>query len=180
MITKAYRLLKQHLTTAITELKHIDLDIQQYLQDGSDAVRIEPALYIKFAAIDWTTMGKNVQEGTLPFECTLITATRYGDERDLTDLIHINHTFIEGKVFTSLMNKQFLLSQLSEYAVLAGTENDRIILQSITREESQPHDFIDTFVTSSITFECTVRDYSACPILGQVLADLDLQAQYQE
>lgn len=177
MIREIYMILHDTLSQHIDELILIDLDLQQYLQERSDAVRITPAAYIRFHPVEWETIPEQVQRAVLSFDVTLISSTMYGDDRDITDNTIIDHLAIENKIYTTLMNRRWMLSDHPDYASLKDTENDMVLMETIVRKKTGMHQSIDRLMHTSQNFQAVIFDYSAAPVWIKVMAQLELHAQ---
>lgn len=174
MIEIIYKIIKSALVAFIPDAKLIDIDLAQYQQKREDAVRATPAIYIKLNDPIWRALPGGVQKSTLVFSIAVVTMTAYGDERDITDHTNINHLKYHDDVYKCLLNKRYLLSFLPEYITLAGTANDRQMVETITRTGSKFPVSLNNLIISSQIFEAVVYDYSAQPQLTAVLAQLDL------
>jgi hypothetical protein len=176
MLREIYMLLKQRLSTEVAALKHVDWHLEQTNQDGDDPVPITPAAYIAFEPIPWGTQGRSgqIQKGLLEFQVLLISDTAYGDDRDMTDKVYINHLAIEQAIYQALQTWRGRISMLTEYAALSGTPNDVWLLETIVRTQSDPHNILDTRIQTSQTFQCQIFDYAAVPQLVQAMASLNL------
>lgn len=171
-------MLKQQLQS-IEELSLIDYDLGQYSQAGEDHVRATPVCYIGFSPIEWETLPKRLQVADLEFTVTLVSLSAYGDDRDITDTEYINHLAIEDKIYKALHGQHFLLSSLNGNANLAGTDEDRVILNSIVRTNSNPHSQLNNLVSTSQTFISRSFDYSAVAQMTEVMAQIDCNIQNQ-
>lgn len=171
MLKYNYTALKSHLSS-IQAIKHIDWFLDQYAQVGEDHIHTTPEVLIEFAPINWTTLPSGVQRGVLTFITHTVSDSAYGDERDMTDTLYINHLDIDQKIFQKLMNKRFMFSDVPGNEALAGTDNDYVLMESIVRIESIPHTALSNLVSTLQTFQCTIYDYSAVPSMQEVLATL--------
>lgn len=179
MTREIYLTIKQLLSDAVPELNHIDYYLGQFDQEGDIALVETPAALLKYNSIKWNTLQGNVQQGLFQFEIFLATDTRYGDERDITDTTHIDHLAIESKIFKALMNKRVKLSALPGFESLEGTENDSVLLESITRSASDPHITLNNLVITGQMFESVIYDYSAIPQWQTILASLECDIDFQ-
>lgn len=178
MLKEVYLLLKQQLS-AISSLKNIDWFLDQYAQLGEDYVPASPEVFIEFTPITWSTLPGSIQRAELIFNVHLISDTAYGDERDMTDTSYIDHLNIEQNIFKALMNKRMLLSDLPGNAALLGTNNDRVMIESIIRMESIPHSGINNIISTIQTFKATIFDYTANPDTFQVIANINVDTSIQ-
>jgi hypothetical protein len=172
MLREIYLLLKNHLSATVTALKYIDWDLGQYNQAGEDYVLTTPSAYISFAPITWNTRPGQSQQAILNFTITLVSDTVYGTEQDMTDQDFIDHLGIEGEMHAAFAAKRFLLSELQEFAALAGTDNDRVMIETISRTSSDPHSELSNLIVTSQTFQTNIHDYGAVKSFQTVLAQL--------
>lgn len=169
-----YLVLRNHLQANVPELKNIDWYLGQYLQLDEDHVPITPSLYIKFNPVQWETFPQSIQRArAAQIEFHLVNETAFGDERDMIDTDYINHIAIERKIFQALMNARFKLSEVPGMENLADTPNDCILMESLVRTQTQPHDTLDNLVVTIQTFVTTISDYTAIPNWQQVMATLE-------
>lgn len=173
MLDLVYLGLKKRLGEKLPSLENIDWHLNQYAQVEGDDVIVTPGLYIKFLPIEWKTLGDNVQRGVLQFETHLVSSSAYGDERDMTDRDYIDHLAQESAVFTALQNFRFNLSYVPGFSALAGTPNDRVLLEGIVRVGSVPHGELTNLPKTAQRFQATIADYSAQPQWQTVLATLE-------
>lgn len=177
MNSELYRVLEKHLTDNVPELNLVDWDLAQYEQDGEDAVRTTPALYIGYREIEWRTHNRYTQRGVMRMRITLVSQTAYGDRNDMTDVTHINHPGIERKVYRALQGRRFNLSDVPGVNLDEG-DTDVVLIETINRTMQEPHSTLSNFVVTTQEFECVIFDYSAMPIYAQIVAALDLDAAY--
>lgn len=168
--------LKAYIGDKVPDIKLIDLDLGQYRQRGEDVIRITPAAYIKFDNIEWNTLPTKLQKTVLRFDVTLVSSTRYGDERDITDESNINHLHIEREIYKVLMTHRMKLSEVPGYESISS-ENDVQLLESIVRKSTGTHQAIDNLIITTTPYQCVAYDYTATPIWQNVLAELELDIQ---
>lgn len=165
MLKQIYQVLKAHLETQVTELKHVDWYLNQFAQVGEDAVRITPAAYIRFTPLEWQHLKgpQNVQRAVMELELHLVSDTAYGDGRDMTDATYIDHLGIEAKVYRALQGKRWMLSTSPGYEDLEGTDADRVLIETLVRTMTEPHDELDNLIVTVLVFQGNIFDYSAAP-----------------
>lgn len=165
MLKQIYQVLKAHLETQVTELKLVDWYLGQFAQQGEDAVRITPAAYIRFTPLEWQHLKgpHNVQRAVMELEIHLVSDTAYGDGRDMTDETYIDHLGIEAKIYRALQGKRAMLSAAPGYEELADTPGDRILIESLVRTMTEPHDQLDNLIVTVLVFQGNIFDYSASP-----------------
>lgn len=176
MLKQIYQVLKNHLTAQVTELKLVDWYLGQFAQLGEDAVRTTPACYIRFMPLEWQHLKgpNNVQRAVMQLEVFLVSDTAYGDDRDMTDTTYIDHLGIETKIYKALQGKRFLLSAAPGYEDLEDTDGDRVLIESLLRTMTDPHDGMDNLIITSMLFQSNIFDYSASPEMDSIEATLSL------
>jgi len=97
------------------------------------------------------------------------------DERILDPAL--NHLGQEASAFKALQNYRGLLSALPAYAALAGTDNDRVILESIVRTSTEPDHNMRRQLVSVQQFRTIIYDYSAVPNWIETLASLTITVE---
>jgi len=167
MLKQIYQCLKNHLQTEVTELKLVDWYLGQFAQLGDDAVRATPAAYIRFTPLEWMHLKgpHNVQRAVMELEIHLVSDTAYGDDRDMTDTTYIDHLGIETKIYKAMQNKRFMLSDTPGYEAMAGTANDLVLIESMVRNLTVPHDGMDNLIITVLVFQSNIFDYSASPAM---------------
>lgn len=181
MLTFGYQILKQRLSAEVApSLKYVDWYLGQYLEDeqedGGELLWDTPAAFIEFFPIEWESRPGNIQTAELNFALHLVNESVYPDDRRVLDPA-VNHLTQESSVFTSMQNYRGLLSHLPAYAALAGTDNDRVILESIVRKTSEPDHNMRRQLVSVQQFRCIIYDYSAVPNWIQILASLTINVE---
>lgn len=176
MLKQIYQVLKAHLTTQVTSLKLVDWYLNQFAQTGEDAVRATPACYIHFTPFEWQHLKgpHNVQRAVMEVEFHIVSDTAYGDDRDMTDATYINHLQVETNVYKALQSKRFMLSAAPGYEDLEGTDDDRVLIETMVRTMTEPHDELDNLIVTVLVFEANIFDYSASPEFEAVEATLGL------
>lgn len=176
MLREIFITLENHLSTTIAALKLVDWDLQQYAQQGEDAVRTTPAAYISFQDITWMTLNRYVQRGVMEFDVTLVSQSAYGDKKDMTDTTYINHIAIERDIYKALQGRRYMLSDVPGVTLEEGDE-DPVIVETIERTQRTHHSELDGLVVTTQRFRANVFDFSAHPEYERVTADLDLEVQ---
>lgn len=180
MLGEMYSILKAHITQEVGGLNLIDLDLQQYDQLGEDHVPTTPAVYIGFKDHIWDQHSKGIQIcHDLPFTITLISQTAYGDSRDITDTVLINHMEYQKNLFKALQGASFRLSDHPDNIVPKGDPNDCILFQNINRRFSQPHQRISNLVKTVDEYTAQLYDYSAAPYYQQITGTIDIKCEIE-
>lgn len=101
---KLYKALACRLGDKVTNLKHVDIFNQQYLDSKSDYPLILPAVFIEFAQANWETMSDGIQQGIVEVKfhvCqemigdTFLNGTDWEDNLDLFDLFDEVHLALQ-------------------------------------------------------------------------------------
>lgn len=165
MLKQIYQVIKGHLETQVTDLKLVDWYLGQFAQQGEDAVRATPAAYIRFTPLEWQHLKgpHNVQRAVMELEIHLVSDTAYGDGRDMTDETYIDHLGIEAKIYRALQGRRFMLSAAPGYEDLEGEPGDRVLVESIVRTMTEPHDELDNLIVTVLVFQSNIFDYAASP-----------------
>lgn len=179
MLKQIYQVLKGHLETEVTDLKHVDWYLNQFAQLGEDAVRITPAAYLRFMPLEWQHLKgpQNVQRAVMELEVHLVSDTAYGDGRDMTDATYIDHLGVEAKVYRALQSKRWMLSAAPGYEELEGTSGDRVLIETLVRTMTEPHDELDNLIVTVLVFQGNIFDYAAEPdfeLAEDVVLDLGI------
>jgi hypothetical protein len=176
MNREIFMTLEDHLNDAVAALKLVEYDLEQYLQEGEDAVRITPAAYLRFVDVQWMTLNRYVQRGVMEFDVTLVSQSAYGDKNDIMDVQYINHLAIQRDIYKALQGRRFYLSDVPNIDLDENDDNP-VLVETIMRTGTTPHNTQDALVITSQRFRATVFDYSAHPDYERVTAGLDLTAE---
>lgn len=178
MMHLVYSALKARLTER-TAPKYIDWYTGQYsedeMADGGELLWDTPAQFIEFLPVDWKTLGaNNVQCAVLGFAVHLCNHTFDTDDRRITD-VTLGHFAKESAIFVALMNWRAMMSDVPGLEALAGTPNDRVLIESIVRTGTEPDHNIRRQMVSVQTFQTKIYDYSAEPQWQTVVASLQIE-----
>lgn len=181
MLNLVYSAIKKRLAAQVLPLpKYVDWYYAQYLEDemedGGQLLWQTPALFVEFLPIEWETRPQNIQTSTLRFNTHLVNESFYDNDQRVLDAA-VNHLGQESSVFVALMNWRCMLSYVPGFEALADTANDRVLLESIVRESSEPDHTMRRQLVGVQRFACRIYDYSAQPQWAQVLAALSLDVQ---
>lgn len=179
MLNLVYSALKKRLT-ADTAPAYLDWYYGQYdeaeMQDGGELLWTTPAQFVEFLPIEWETRPGNIQAANLRFHVHLVNESYEQDDKRILDAA-LNHLGQESNVFKSLMNFRCLLSYVPGFEALADTDQDRVLIESIVRESTDPDHTMRRQLVSVQRFACRIFDYSATPNWATVLAQLALDVQ---
>ena len=174
-----YAALKARLTSQIPGIAHVDWYMgQDDPGDGETWVWKTPAAYIEFAPVDWVTLGGNVQRGLLVVTVRLVT-DGMGDGDKALESPALEHFDFLSEVFRALQGFRANLSTLPQFAPLAGTGDDRILLETVTRINSRTTHESSNLLRSEQTFSCICYDYAAVPAVMSVLATINISQQFE-
>lgn len=161
----------------INGFEDVDWFLGQYEIDDDKLVYTVPIAYVEFSPLQWETLPREVQESTLQFSVHTVTDNIYADDKRILSPVSNNLNLAE-EVFKKLMNTRGLLSELAGFQNLAGTENDFILFNSITRIGQTFDHRLSPYLVTIQTFETRILDYSAAPAFQQIMATLDLSVHY--
>jgi len=179
MLNLIYAALKKRLAEKV-EPKLIDWFLGQYMEDdmedGGALLWNTPTIFLEFLPVDWETRPGNLQTATLRLNAHLVNDTLYDNDQRILDAT-INHLGMESAVFVALMNWRCLLSYVPGFEALAGEPEDRVLIESMVRNTSEPDHAMRKQLVSVQGFSSRVFDYSATPQWQTVLATLQLDIQ---
>lgn len=176
MLDLVYSALKKRLV-ASTEPEYLEWFYGQYdeseMEEGGELLWTTPAQFIEFLPLDWETRPMGIQTSVLRFNVHLVNESfDPGEQRILN--ASLNHLGGESAIFKALMNFRCLLSYVPGFEDLEGTEDDRVLIESIVRESTESDHTMRRQLVSVQRFSCRIFDYSALPNWTDVLAGLDL------
>lgn len=176
MIKEVYQAFKKRLGEEITALNWIDWYLAQYDMEGQQALWTTPAAFVEFLPINWQMLTNGVQASNIMLQVHLVNESHYDDDKRMTD-DQVDHLGMENEVYLALQNWRCMLSYLDEYAALAGTPDDRVLVETVVRSRTYPDHLMSRVLVSVQEFTTRIYDYSATPQWGSVLASLDLQVE---
>lgn len=176
MLKDVYQAIKKRLGEEIPALAWIDWYLAQYAQEGEQALWTTPACFIEFLPLDWQTLGSGVQASNVMLQIHLVNETHYDDDKRVLDAT-IGHLAQAQQVYTALHNWRCMMSYVDEYAALEGTENDRVLLESMVRVRTYPDHDMSRLLVAVQEFTMRIYDYDAQLQWQDVLASLDLQVE---
>lgn len=176
MLNLVYQALKKRINDKVAP-KYTDWYMGQYLEpdeeDGGALLWDTPAVFIEFPPIPWTTMGNSVQAADTSVNIHLVNDSYFDTDQRVTDAT-LNHFGLEGSVYRHLMNWRCLLSYVPGFEALAGTENDRVLMESVVRLNTDVDHGARRQFVSVQTFSTRIYDYSATKQWASVVAVLEL------
>jgi len=176
MLKDVYQALKKRISEEIPAITWIDWYLAQYDQEGEQAMWTTPAAFIEFLPLDWQSLGSGVQASNVMLQVHLVNETHYDDEKRMLDAT-INHLGQAQDIYKALHNWRCMLSYVDEYAALAGTENDRVLLESMVRVRTYPDHNMSRMLVAVQEFTMRIYDYDAQIQWQEVVAALDLQVE---
>jgi len=179
MLNLVYSALKKRLA-AETEPAYLEWYYGQYdedtMEEGGEMLWTTPAQFLEFLPIRWETRPNNIQAATLLFNVHLVNESFDSTDQRILNAT-LNHLGLESNVFRALMNFRCLLSYVPGFEALEDTDADRVLIESISRESTDPDHTMRRQLVSVQRFACRIYDYSALPNWTTVLAELDLDVQ---
>jgi hypothetical protein len=159
MIKNAYLILKQTLEAAVT-VGEVDYWLGQYLQNGESVWHVSDGVYIEFMEIPTEQLGGNAQLLQTRVRIHVAQECVYDDGSRITDAT-VNHLQMCEDVYKVLNGRDFYLSLLAAFAALAGTANDRIVINTMSRTQITPDHTLSNRLVTVQEFSCTIYDYTA-------------------
>lgn len=184
MLDLVYSALKKRLVEK-TQPAYVDWYMGQYLEpemeEGGQMLWAPGSQFLEFEPIQWTMLGGavNLQTADLRFSVHLVDESYHDDDKRITDTA-LNHLTKASAIFRALMNWRCNLSYVPGFEALADTTEDRVLLESIVRLNSEPDHNLRRQLVSVQGFTTRIYDYSAAPAWEQVLATLALDVQIVE
>jgi len=173
MLSSIYQLIKQRLTTECS-FKEVDWFMNQYAQlKDENTLFTTPAAYIQFAPINTTSLHSgNIQQLEISLDIHVVHEAWYDNDQRITALKHLQAV---ESVYKSLQNWNAFLSSLDEYADLKGTENDKLMINSIVRTSLTPDHSLSNLLITLQRFSFIAYDYSATVDFSEIIANLVVQ-----
>ena len=179
MLNFVYSAIKKRLAEKVNPA-YVDWYYGQYLEDdmedGGQVLWQTPALFVEFFPTEWQTMGGNIQAANQKVGIHLVDESFYDDDRRITDSA-LHHLGRASNVFKALMNFRCNLSYVPGFEALAGTADDRVLMESMVRKVSEPDHNMRRQLVNVQGFETRIYYYSATPQWDTVLAALALDVQ---
>lgn len=153
--------------------------VEWYTQQDQTAGGLlkDTCVFIEFSPTRMRDIGRNVQEGELEWKVILITNSYAdGDKRILklnnpTD----DHLDLSDKIYKTLADiTMVMLSEIPEFAMLADTENDIIVMKTISRTDVTPFHTNDKNIRSYQQFTTYFKDCTASKSYQKVTRDLTI------
>lgn len=176
-----YMAIKKRLLDALPWLEYVDYYFQQYTEfEGQGAiVRRTPCVFIEFAPIDWSQRGLGVQTGLQYVLVHLVNESGYDNEERILDTQAADHFEREDQVYAALAGFRPTMSYLPEFAALENTPNDKQIMETMTRMNTNADHELSRFLVSVQTFATTVYSYAALKDYSNQSEVLELDEQVE-
>lgn len=173
-----YLWLKEKLKT-IDEIKTIEPDWNQDESEGSskeNQLISTPTILINLTGdVATADLADHAQECEMDVEIRLITKNVREKDNRIRQVDKENHLDIARLVFKKLQRiHSGKISEVPEFAALAETENDFILVDSISRIGTGFSNDFDKYVRSSQTFRIAFRDLSANETWEKTVATLEI------
>jgi uncharacterized lipoprotein YehR (DUF1307 family) len=161
-----YQIIKKRLSE-IQEIKDLNWYLQQY--DDNQRGRVlynAPGVYIQFEPIITQQLDKYTQMAESVITIHLVTdSVQDNDKRIAT-----KHAEVLDQIYTKLHGFSARVSYLDEFAALAGTADDKRMLNSMRRTGiTPPHNF-SSKVVSLQNFTTVIYDHSKNKVFDSIVA----------
>lgn len=174
MIKQTFQILQQTLSAA-TGAAEVDYYLGQYQPGEGDVWHVEKGVYIEFADMPTEQLGGNAQQIVARIRIHCASSCLYDDGQRITDAT-VNHLGFVEDAYKALNGKDFYLSLLPAYAALAGTNDDRIVINTMSRTAIVNDHALRSVLATVQEFSCTIYDYSAMLELIEKQASLVVNA----
>lgn len=178
MIKEHYSAIKRRLTTQVPALKIVDWFMQQYTEkEGEPWLWQTPAAFIEFQELEWETLRGGLQRAEMNFAIHLVTESFGDSDAKLYDAYAVDHFALAATIHQKMMNFRALLSYLPEYAALANTVNDAVLIESLVRDSTIPIHQMSNLMVSVHVYKGMVYDYGGVANWATVMATLNETAE---
>lgn len=161
----------------VAEVKNTEPDHgQDNDRDTENQLIQTPAILVSFPGPSNTfDLGSGTQEMEMLVTLRLITFNyRWKDER-IRKAGKVNHFDIARKLYKHINKIPYgLLSQIPEFAALAGTPDDQQIISTISRSAVRYDQRFSLYVRSEQTFRMRVTDCTANQAMEKIVGELDI------
>lgn len=180
MFTYPYQTLEARLLATMPELRELDWYLgQDSPTDKNVWLFTSPAAFIEFTIVDGPhDLGHRIQSAVVDISIHLLTenAKDKGAKIISKSVADPNaHAKLMDKLHKNLHGWGAKLSQLAEFAALAGTDQDQRVLTTLSRVSVvPPHRIRKTFIKSIQRFRCIAYDHSACKLYTSLIVPVEL------
>lgn len=174
MLTYPYHLIKNRVTSKVPELKEIDWFLNQYDPSGPGIIYTAPGLYIEFLPFDTQSLGGGVQMAAAEFRMHLVSDNVFDNDKRIRKTTPTDHANLIDKTYNAVYKYRGLLSDLPEFAALAGTENDFRLINSIDRTGVVPPHNLSGLMVTVQSFRCVLYDHTATKAWQSIAPDLEI------
>jgi hypothetical protein len=171
MFSHIYLLLQQQIK-AVPGMAEVDWYNNQYLLDGeqyrigmrstwgnSEVIYDLPAAYIEFTPTPTQSLPRRVQKAVIRFKVHTVTHL-FEDNDKRFETSALDHYNMVNLVYDALLDHSAILSDLTKYAELKGTDKDYQIFNAITRINIAPGPSNEKFQITIQEFETQAWDWT--------------------
>ena len=179
MYTLPYQIIRNKLSANVSEIKDLDWYLQQYQANDKNAGLYDlPGVYVEFAPIDTQQMAGFVQMGTAAIRIHLVTdSIESKGERRIKRVTAKDHAVIMDEIYKTLNGKRGLLHEADGFEDVVNTEQDFMVMNSMTRNQIIPPHQLRKNMVSIQRFECVIYDYSNNKVFQKIEPDLELNEE---
>lgn len=169
-----YIILKNHLLT-IPEIKRVDFFYGETLESNTGKPLINtPAILLEFDDSQLQNVSSKVQQGTLLFTTHIITANMYDNDKRITEGGTLNHFVLCRAVYQKLSGFSSLLSGHPAYGAIKGSDQDHVLINSITRSGYRSDHKLKKLMRSTMDFSTLITDRTATKELQSIKPNLQI------
>jgi hypothetical protein len=165
-----YQIIKKRLSE-IQEIKDLNWYLQQYEDNQRGRVLYNaPGVYIQFEPIITQQLDKFTQMAESVITIHLVTDSVQDNEKRIAT----THTAVMDKIYGKMHGFSAKASYLEEFAALAGTPNDKRMLNSMRRSGiTPPHSFSSKVVTLQ-QFHSVIYDHSKNKVFNSMAPGIEV------
>lgn len=161
----------------VAELKNVEMDFGQDIDGQAENQLITtPAELISFPGeTEMFDLGNGIQECEMFVTLRLVTFNyRWKDDR-IRKAGKVNHFDVARNTFQHVNKiRRGLLSEIAEFAALAGTDADQAFVNGITRSGVSINQEHSVYIRSSQTFKMRVVDFTGNLEFQNAVASLEI------
>lgn len=164
MLSYPYFILKKRLEDQVSELREVDWYLSQdSSSDKSSMIKALPAAFIEWLPIPTDDEGGRLQSGIAEFNIHLITEAVLDSDKRVKKDQPLDHMRVFDKVYQNLHGFSALISFLTEFVALKGTDNDMRMFNSLSRVGITPPHALKSLMKSTQRFRGKFYDHAATP-----------------
>lgn len=165
MLGYPYLLLKQRLLD-VEGIPQVLWYNAQYVEGEAEPQYFVPCVYLEFLPVPTDQHQQKLQSGIMQVRVHLLTEYMGGEDEGWIR----PHYALAGRIFNALSHAEFWLSELPEFALLANTDNDRLVVNQMVRTNVlSDHSQSQTIITIQ-EFEARIVDVDAAQQFVEVNA----------